>query len=162
MCATRQRAGSQPAMGSLHPASGVRSCTELAKWMDGRDKKPPGTRASSLFSCIPKRGRRRDHLEAGTPQLETAWSAVFLFVTSASETLSVAGHWETGEEEKETGACCARKGETADLKTWSRAPCTCREHETWPRRRTRTQARACAQRANVRLPAHRRLRKNCS
>ena len=27
-----------------------------------------------------------------------------LFLTTASETLSVAGHWETGEDDKETGA----------------------------------------------------------
>ena len=42
------------------------------------------------------------------------------FVTSASETLSVAGHSETSEDGKERGPSCTRKGETAYLRTENR------------------------------------------
>ena len=34
----------------------------------------------------------------------------FFFITIASETLSVAGHWETGEDGKETGALLYKTG----------------------------------------------------
>ena len=41
------------------------------------------------------------------------------FVTSASETLSVGGHWETNENGKERRPSCTSKGETAYLRTGS-------------------------------------------
>ena len=44
---------------------------------------------------------------------------LFFFATSASETSSVAGHWKTSEDEKETGAKLYKKGEAAYLRTWS-------------------------------------------